>query len=112
VPASDRGETYRDQGMLGSYSTGEKPFDNPPGVRMFTGYGGDMADLERGWCDPLITEHPAYQLANYKDRSSLPMESDVTPGNVEAMPDDMRFRDRNRRSEGFLTRPRIPTERN
>lgn len=112
VPSSDDGETYRDRGMLGFYQTnGGKPYSSPSDVKRFTGYGATEADLERGWSNPLITEHPAYQLSNYKDRSSMPKESDVTPGNVEMMEDDWAFRDRNRKSRGFLTRPRIPTER-
>lgn len=112
VPRSDTGETYEDRGMLGTYSTNDgKPFAPPAEVQFFTGFGGDLEDLKRGYCDPLVTEHPAYQLSNYKDRSSQPRESDVTPGNVEAMVDDYEFRNRNRRSEGFLTRPRLPTER-
>lgn len=113
VPRSDRGnDGYRDRGQLGGYATNNgEPFKNPADVRLFDGYGATDADLERGWSDPLITEHPAYALENYKDRSSLPRVSDVTPGNVETMPDDWSFRNRNRRTEGFLTRPRIPTER-
>lgn len=110
VPSSDTGETYRDRGMLGFYQD-PKPFKTPDEVRFFAGHGATEADLERGWSDPLITENPAYQLSNYKDRSSQPMESDVTPGNVEMMEDDWAFRERNRKSRGFLTRPRIPTER-
>jgi hypothetical protein len=113
VPASDEGnEGYRDHGKLGSYATNRgEPFETPRDVRFDPGYGASARDLERGWKEPLITEHPAYQLENYKDRSSRPDESDVTPGNVEAMPDDWEFRNRNRTSRGFLTRPRIPTER-
>ena len=113
VPSTDEGNAaYRDRGELGDYATnGGRPWSPPSGVRYFTGYGGTEADLERGWAEPLITEDPAYQLESYKERSSQPRESDVTPGNVEAMPSDWEFRNRNRRSEGFLTRPRIPTER-
>lgn len=110
IPSSDDGKTYRDRGMLGFYSE-PKPFRTPRDVSFETGFGATQADLERGWSEPLITEHPAYQLSNYKDRSSVPMESDVTPGNVEMMESDWAFRDRNRQSRGFLTRPRIPTER-
>lgn len=113
VPRSDQGnETYRERGMLGGYATnGGRPFENPPGVVMFAGYGGDHADLERGWCEPLITQDPAYDLANYKDRSSSPKVSDLGPGDVMMQRQDWEFRNRNRRSEGFLTRPRIPVER-
>lgn len=112
VPRSDTGETYRDRGELGDYATnGGRPFQCPGDVKFMAGFGASEADLERGWSDPLITEHPAYQESNYKDRSSQPKESDVTFGNVEAMPDDWEFRNRNRRTQGFLTRPRIPTSR-
>jgi uncharacterized protein YneR len=111
VPSSDRGnEAYRDRGALGFYHE-EKPYKTPDEVKFFSGFGGTEADLERGWCEPLITEHPAYQLQSYKDRYSQPMESDVTPGNVDMMEDDWAFRERNRRSKGFLPRPRIPVER-
>lgn len=113
VPSSDRGnDGYHDRGALGSYATNDgEPWPSPAGVERFTGYGATEADLVRGFCEPLITQNPAYQLENYKDRSSQPMESDVTPGNIEAMDDDWAFRNRNRKARGFLTRPRIPTER-
>ena len=112
VPQSDSGnDSYDDRGMLGFYQTDAQPFEDPPGVKHFTGYGADEADLKRGWRKPGITQNPAYQLSNYKDRSSSPKESDVTPGNLEVMQDDWEFRNRNRTARGFLTRPRIPTER-
>jgi hypothetical protein len=112
VPNSDKGNAgYRDRGMLGSYSPSEDPFRTPGDVRFEAGFGADQADLERGWCDPLITSDPAYELNNYKERSSLPLEPDLNFGNQYAMNDDFDFRNRNRRSKGFLTRPRVPTER-
>ena len=105
VPRSDRGnEGYRDRGMLGSYATNDgEPFPAPRDVRFFTGFGGSASELERGYAEPLITDNPAYDLASYKDRSSEPQDREAD--------DDWRFRNRNRRSEGFLTRPRIPNER-
>jgi hypothetical protein len=112
VPDSDRGnDGYRDRGMLGGYSPAEKPFDCPQDVRFDAGYGADVDDLERGWCEPLITESPAYQLADYKFRSTLPRQTDVNNGDQEAMDDDFEFRNRNRRSKGFLTRPHVPVDR-
>lgn len=113
VSRRDQGnETYDERGMLGGYATNDgRPWKPPADVRYFTGFGGDMSDLKRGYCEPEITDNPAYDLSNYKDRSSQPREGDVGPGNVDAVPDDWEFRNRNRRSEGFLTRPRIPTER-
>ena len=99
VPRSDQGnETYDERGMLGGFSTNRgEPFPPPRDVTFFTGYGGDLADLKRGWCVPEITNDPAYQLESYKDRSSQPRVSDVTPGNVDALGDDWAFRNRNRR---------------
>lgn len=111
VPASDDGETYRDRGGLGGYQTDAEPFPMPREVKFATGFGADDADLRRGWSDPLITQNPAYQFANYELRSSEPKVSNVQQGDAELMEDDWSFRNRNRRSQGFLTRPRIPTER-
>jgi len=113
VPRSDRGNAaYRDRGALGFYQSNDgEPFETPRDVRFFEGYGANEQVLERGWCEPLITEHPAYQMDNYQERSSLPRVSDVSKGDVEAMSDDYEFRNRNRRARGFLTRPRIPVER-
>lgn len=111
VPASDRGNaTYRDRGMLGSYTPRDTPRDDPRDVRHFTGYGATEADLNRGYQVPAIRDDPAYDLDNYKDRSSQPMLSDEDEGG-DAMNDDYAFRRRNERSRGFLTRPRIPTDR-
>jgi hypothetical protein len=111
VPDSDTDAGYRDRGMLGSYRTSAEPFANPPGVKMFTGYGATMEDLERGYCKPLITDDPAYQLDNYKHRSSQPSLSDIDEGGATATSDDFAFRRKNERARGFLTRPHIPTDR-
>lgn len=111
VPESDTGERYRDRGMLGSYRTDAKQFPDPPGVKHFTGYGADDADLQRGFCDPLISGDPHYQLDDYKQRSSQPALSDIDEGGDTAMPSDFAFRRKNERARGFLTRPHIPTDR-
>lgn len=111
VPSSDRGNaTYDDRGMLGSYTPQETPYGSPPDVRHFTGYGATNADLERGYQVPAIRDNPAYDLDNYVDRSTLPRLSDQDEGG-DAMADDYAFRRKNERSRGFLTRPRIPTDR-
>lgn len=111
VPASDRGNaTYRDRGMLGSYTPQETPWRDPADVRHFTGFGADEGDLQRGYQVPAIRDDPAYDLDNYKERSTLPMMSDEDEGGA-AMNDDYEFRRRNERSRGFLTRPRPPTDR-
>lgn len=113
VPASDSGNAgYDDRGMLGSYGPSDREaFRDPAGVRHFSGYGCDEATYERGFADPAIRENPAYDLTAYKDRYSAPMEADEDMGETQRMSDDWAFRDRARRSRGFLTRPRIPTER-
>lgn len=106
------GEKYNDKGMLGSHRTSAEPFQNPSGVKLFTGYGADNEDLERGYCEPSIRENPAYDKANYQDRWTVPMEPDEDQGDTSVLPDDIEFRMRERVSKGFMTRPRIPTERN
>jgi hypothetical protein len=111
VPESDKGNAgYRDRGGLGSYTPSREPYRNPSDVKMFAGYGASEEDLQRGYCEPAIREDPAYDLDNYKDRSSQPMSSDIDEGG-DAMADDYAFRRLNERSRGFLTRPRIPTDR-
>jgi hypothetical protein len=81
VPDSDRGNAaYTDRGMLGSYRSNEGPFKSPSDVRRFTGYGADLADLDRGYQVPVIRDAPAYDLDNYIDRSSQPKLSDEDEG--------------------------------
>lgn len=111
VPESDKGNKgYRDTGMLGSYQSEAEQFPDPAGVRHFTGYGADEADIARGFCEPKITDRAAYNLENYKYRSSEPMENNQDEG-LGGLPEDFDFRQRNRRSRGFLIRPRTPTDR-
>ncbi len=107
VPASDNGRDYSDRGMLGSYRSEYSEAD----VRRFTGFGADEADLKRGYAEVTIRDDPAYDLGNYKERWTAPMlpGNDVNP--ATANEDDYDFRRRNERSKGFLTRPRLPTER-
>jgi len=112
VPLSDTGDGYHDRGALGSYSPREHEQWAPvPEVKCFEGFGASVADLQRGFIDPTIREDPAYDKANYRERSSLPMEPDEDFNNTGVMDDDWEFRTRNRRARGFLTRPYIPTER-
>ena len=113
VPASDRGdESYGDRGQFGSYApSNREPFESPREVRYFAGYGANEQDLDRGFIDPVIREDPAYDKSNYQERSTMPMEPDEDQGNRQVMERDWEFRNRNRQSRGFLTRPRIPTER-
>jgi len=111
VPASDTGETYTDRGQLGGYSPSAEPYAPPDGVKFYAGFGATEADLRRGYSEPLITNDPAYELANYKDRYSDPMVSDVSNGDTEGMNDVYEFRQRNRQSRGLLARPRIPRDR-
>ena len=111
VPDSDRGNaTYSDRGMFGSYTPDSQPFGDPPDVRHFVGYGATAADLDRGYQVPSIRDDPAYDMDNYVDRSTVPKLSDLDEGG-DAMANDYAFRRKNERSRGFLTRPRIPTDR-
>ncbi len=111
VPLSDTGDGYHDRGALGSYSPRDTQWEAPEGVRYFDGFGATVSDLHRGFIDPTIREDPAYDKANYQERSSLPMEPDEDVNNTGVMDQDWEFRTRNRRARGFLTRPYIPTER-
>ena len=111
VPRSDRDPRYQDRGMFGNYSSSPKPFPNAEGVRVFTGFGADQADLERGWCDVAVREDPAYDKAAYQDRWTQPREPNEDLSETDVMRQDWEFRGRNQRTRGFLTRPRVPTER-
>lgn len=112
VPSTDRGnENYRDRGLRGNYAPRHDNFPDPDGLVRFTGYGADEGDLRRGFVAPANMEDPAYDLINYKGRSSMPKVSDEDFENTSTMPSDYEFRGRNRTSRGFLRRPHIPTER-
>lgn len=102
---------YDPKGTLGSYQSSAEPFPNPEGIRLFSGFGADDEDLERGFCEPGLAERPDYDKANYQLRSTVAKEPDEDFANTGVLPDDIEFRSRNIRSKGFLTRPRIPTER-
>jgi len=112
VPESDRGNAdYSDQGLLGSYSTDEERFRGPSDVRYMAGYGATSEDLDRGFVEPTIRENPAYDLSDYKSRWTQPREAFDDNGQTDITAEHWDFRSRNQRSRGFLTRPRIPTER-
>lgn len=104
-------DKYNTQAHLGTYRTNAYPFPNPEGILVFEGFGADDKDLERGFCDPHVKELPNYDKANYHDRYSQPKLPDEDQGNHEVMMRDSEFRIKERESKGFLTRPRIPTER-
>lgn len=113
-PASDKGNSsYKDHGNFGTYQTRADQFPDPEGVRHFTGYGADEADLVRGFKEVAIRGVPAYQMEDYKFRSTEPKLSDIDEGGDgdDALPDDYTFRRKNRQSRGFLTRPHTPTDR-
>lgn len=113
TPSSDRTGGYADRGKLGEYSPDQRePYRSPEGVRHFSGYGCDERDYERGHIVPGIREDPAYDKTAYQDRYTAPRVPDEDMGETNRMADDWKFRDRARKSRGFLTRPRIPTERN
>jgi hypothetical protein len=112
VPASDQGNaTYRDHGGFGGFSPSREPYPSPSGVTFMDGYGATVDDLKRGFCQPAIRAEPAYDLANYKERYSQPRLPDEDNGNRQVMDNDWDFRGRQRQSRGFLTRPKLPTER-
>ena len=114
----DAGETgtnpeYSPKGSLGlgSWPGDDAPYKPPEDMIMFEGFGADRTDLERGYCDPGIAERPDYDKRNYVDRWTEPLHPTEEQGDTQALPKDYEFRERSRMSRGFLTRPRIPTER-
>lgn len=113
VPSSDRGdESYSDRGMLGNYSPSERePYRCPPEVRFETGYGASMEDMHRGYCEPTIREDPAYERQNYEQRWEMSnQDRGGEPGDDRYM-QEMDFRNRNRRSKGFLRRTHLDVDR-
>ncbi len=113
VPDSDRGNAaYRDVGQRGSYAPHNRDnFPDPAGLKRFAGYGADEEDLRLGFCKPRMNDDPAYDLENYKDRSTLPNTNDEDFENTSTLARDYEFRGRNRNTRGLFKRPHIPTER-
>ena len=115
VPASDRGnESYSDRGQLGSWEPSVGRWGDYPvadGIEFFAGYGADTSDLKRGYRTVGVSEDPAYDKQNYRERMSEPRNPDEDQGNRSVLERDWEFRGRNRKAHGFLTRPYIPTER-
>lgn len=112
VPAGERDDGgYKGRGMLGNYAPSAEPYPSPEDVRWFGGFGADEADLRRGYASVAVREDPAYDKTNYEDRWTQPRATNEDMGETDVMRDDWEFRGRNQRSRGFLTRPRVPTER-
>jgi hypothetical protein len=104
-------DKYNAPGTIGSYCTDPEPFKNPAGVKLFAGFGASEEDIERGYNNIGTRELPNYDKANYNLRYSEPAFQDENFGNSGILPEDIEFRNKDRVSKGFLTRPRIPTER-
>lgn len=85
--------------------------DGASGVKREAGYGADESDLARGFLRPAITEAPEYDKDNYLYRWTVPSHPFEDQGGDDIMVRDWEFRDRERVSKGFLTRPTIPTQR-
>ncbi len=101
---------YDDSKTLGSYRTSARQSPNPKEMVKFLGFGVSEKDYDRGFCDPKLNDLPEYDAQNYFDRWSQPKVDDQVEGGP-SMPVDWEFRQKDRTSKGFLTRPRIPTER-
>lgn len=113
VPSTDRGNAgYSDRGMRGTFATNRgEPWSDPAGLVRFEGYGASADDLRRGYIGNCADADPAYDLINYKDRATQPRVADEDFENTAMLDNDFAFRARNRRARGFLSRPRLPTER-
>jgi hypothetical protein len=106
------GEKYSDKGKLGSYAPTEEPRKAPKDVKFFGGYGADASDLDRGYIEPEVHNRPEYDKANYAYRSSQPNRAGAVDDSNAIYPSgDWDFQQKDSESKGFLTRPRIPTER-
>lgn len=93
-------------GILPNYKEPEaQPFPKPKDVTFDAGYGATTDDLQRGYLDPNIKQLPEYDKDNYANMYGQ------EPRAIKEDTADFEFRNRDRESKGFLTRPRIPTER-
>lgn len=111
-PTHDRRSSnqYGDRANLSSYQTNRgEQFRTDADFEL--GYGCTEEDAQRGWIEPRMREEPAFDLVNYKDRSTQPSKTNEDFENTSSFDRDYEFRGRNRESKGFLTRPRLPTER-
>lgn len=107
VPRSDTPEaSYQNRGQLGGYAPSNEPYPPPDDVKFGSGFGFEESDARRGYIVPNMREQPAYDLDNYKDRSTLPRVDDpeTDPGFSDEK--EWEFRARGMRSRGFLTRSR------
>lgn len=111
MPSQDGVTGYNGRGMLGNFAPTPDSYPSPRDVKRFEGCGATAADLERGYVVPVIREEPAFDKSAYQDRWTMPRVSNEDTGQTDVSQDDWEFRGRNQRSRGFLTRPRIPTER-
>lgn len=104
-------EKYSDQAKFSRPE--EEPFDSPKGVKRFAGYGANEADLARGYEVPAIANAPEYDLVNYRQKWTEPKLSDQddVDGPFGMVSKDFEFRQKDRESRGFLTRPYLPTGR-
>lgn len=85
-------------------------FPAPAENKFFAGEGATIGDLKTGFLDPNISENPAYEPKNYKDRLTVERSSDLDEDG-DGVSDDYRFREKDRVTTGLFTRPHIPTER-
>lgn len=102
---------YGDKGSLGTYQTAPGDFPDPEGMVRFTGYGADEQDLRKGYVEPIIRENPVYDLANHKEKWTMPRIADEDSDGGMNLPADIEFRMQDRVTKGLFMRPRIPTER-
>jgi len=106
------GEKYADRVKLGGdYSPSADPFPMPSDVKVFGGYGADESDIRQGFIRPTMRDNPEFDKQNYVSRWTIPKEPDIDPGDTTGTDMDWEFRQKDLRSKGFMTRPRIPTER-
>lgn len=102
---------YSQPGLLGHQYADPEPYKSPPNVKYFAGFGATEQDLDLGYLKKETRELPDYDKANYNERYTEASKPDENFANTGVLPEDVEFRNKERVSKGFLTRPRIPTER-
>lgn len=111
VGATGINDKYDALGTIGSTYHDPEYYRSPSDVKYFAGFGADVEELDRGYLNIGTRELPNYDKANYNLRYTEPSMQDENFANTGVLPEDIEFRMKDRVSKGFLTRPRIPTER-
>lgn len=107
---NDKYDTRQTTPLYG-YQTSDKQFPNPEGEVVFSGFGANAEDLERGWIKCDIRQNPEYEMSNHKLKWTEYRIADEDGNGGMDLPPDFEFRMKDRETKGLFVRPHIPTER-